>query len=239
MASIEVCLCSDNPQLLAENTAKVYQAGVARIELCSAMESDGLTPSIEAVSIARRNFGKRVGLIAMIRPRAGDFIYTNDEVELMLKQIEQVAYAGADGVVFGGLTLDNQALDLPLLKRLVTTSRQFNLQVGIHRAFDAVDNRQLAIEQLIELGVDRVLTSGTPWEGNLGAMSGLSALSELILWAHNKIEIVVAGGVTPNNAKEIMDKLTLLPSRLSLHTYSSVLVNKCINRSSVEALVNL
>jgi len=236
---VEICLDSDDKQRLAENVSKVFQAGAARIELCSAMAEDGLTPDIEAVAIARRAFAKRRGLIVMIRPRGGDFVYNNDEVTLMLKQIEQVAHEGADGVVFGALTSESQTLDLPVLGRLIKASQQLNLQVGIHRAFDAVDDRQLAITQLIALGVDRVLTSGTPWGSSLNALLGVNTLLDLAVLANKQIEIVIAGGITERNAKKILAQLTHVPSLLSLHAYSSVLVNNHIASKSVASLVNL
>ncbi len=239
MATIEICLCSDDKQLLAENVAKVYQAGAARIELCSAMALDGLTPDLEAVAIARRVFGQRAGLIVMIRPRAGDFVYSESEVLLMLQQIEQVAHAGADGVVFGALTSSSQSFDLVVLQRLITASRQHNLQIGIHRAFDAVLDRSLATEQLLALGIDRVLTSGTPWGSNLNAASGIPALSALISALNKTIEIVIAGGISTGNAKTILEQLPESSSLLSLHAYSSVLVNHCINSDSVAEMVNI
>jgi copper homeostasis protein len=239
MARVEICLCSDDKQLLAENVAKVYQAGVARIELCSAMAQDGLTPDVEAVVIARQAFGQRPGLIVMIRPRAGDFVYSESEVALMLKQIEQVADAGANGVVFGALTSSSQSFDLAVLQRLITASRQYNLQVGIHRAFDAVLDRKLATEQLLALGVDRVLTSGSPWGSSLSAVSGIPTLLALISALNKKIEIVIAGGISVGNAKTILEQLPRSSSLLSLHAYSSVLVNHHINNESVTEMVNI
>jgi copper homeostasis protein len=239
MARVEICLCSDDKQLLAENVAKVYQAGAARIELCSAMAQDGLTPDVKAVAIARRAFGQRPGLIVMIRPRTGDFVYNKCEVALMLKQIEQVAHAGADGVVFGALTSNSQSFDLAVLQRLITASRQHNLQIGIHRAFDAVLDRQLAAEQLLALGIDRVLTSGSPWGSSLSAVSGISALLALISVLNEKIEIVIAGGISAGNAKTILEQLSRSSSLLSLHAYSNVLVNHHINSESVTEMVNI
>jgi copper homeostasis protein len=243
MVAVEICLCSDDKHRLAENVAKVYHAGAARIELCSAMEKDGLTPDLEAISIARRAFGQRPGLIAMIRPRGGDFTYNDDEVTLMLKQIEQVAHAGVDGVVFGALTADKQALDLPIMKRLITVSRQLNLQIGIHRAFDAANDRQLAMAQLLDLGVDRLLTSGTPWGSSLKAVSGISTLLKLVVLANQKIEMVIAGGITASSAKVILEQLAPvspeIPNQLSLHAYSSVLVDHCIESKNVADLVNI
>jgi len=238
MIPVEICLDSDDKQCLADNVANVFQAGAARIELCGAMAEDGLTPDIEAVAIARNAFGKRRGLIVMIRPRGGDFVYNSDEVTLMLKQIAQVAHAGADGVVFGALTSE-QTLDLPNLSRLIKTSQQLNLQVGIHRSFDVIDDRKLAITQLIALGVNRVLTSGTPWGSSLNAQFGVNTLLDMALQANQKIEIVIAGGISAGNAKEILSQLSHIPSLFSLHAYSSVLANNHIVSKRVASLVNI
>ena len=239
MVAVEVCLCSDDLTRLASNVSTAFQAGAARIELCSAMNNDGLTPDMKAVAIARKNFGQRSGLMVMIRPRTGNFIYNSDEANLMQLQIKQAAYQGADGVVLGAVNHDGSLLDINLLTRLINVSKQLGLQVGIHRAFDVIDDSLFALTQLIELGVDRVLTSGTSWESKSGAMSGLSKLSELVRFADSRIEIVIAGGVSPLNAQAILDKVSIYSNALSLHTYSGVLNNNKVEPSMVESLVNI
>lgn len=239
MVAVEVCLCSDDLTRLASNVSTAFQAGAARIELCSAMNDDGLTPDMKAVAIARKSFGQRSGLMVMIRPRTGNFVYSPDEVALMQHQIEQAAMQGADGVVFGAVSQDGHSLDVALLEKLVKVSKRFGLQIGIHRAFDVIDDSLFALTQLIELGVDRVLTSGTSWESKGGAMSGLSKLSELVKFADSRIEIVIAGGVTPLNAQAILDKIGTYSNALSLHTYSGVLNNNKVEPYMVESLVNI
>lgn len=239
MVAVEVCLCSDDLTRLASNVSTAFQAGAARIELCSAMNDDGLTPDMKAVAIARKNFGQRSGLMVMIRPRTGNFVYSPDEVALMQHQIEQAAMQGADGVVFGAVSQNGHSLDVALLEKLVKVSKRFGLQIGIHRAFDVIDDSLFALTQLIELGVDRVLTSGTSWESKGGAMSGLSKLSELVKFADSRIEIVIAGGVTPLNAQAILDKIGTYSNALSLHTYSGVLNNNKVGPYMVESLVNI
>jgi len=238
MNAVEICLASDDEVCLASNVAKVYQAGAERIELCSAMSEHGLTPTIAAISIARKEFADRPGLMVMIRPRAGDFCYNTQEIALMRQQINQAAKAGADGVVFGALTSDGTSLDLVVCKQLIDVAQNLKLEVGIHRAFDAVIDSQQALAQLITLGVERVLSSGTPWGENSTALVGLPRLLKLVTLAQQKIEIVIAGSVTPENAKKLLNGFDKIESRVSLHAYSSVLQGEHIDTASIDALIN-
>jgi len=239
MAHLEVCICSDNLKQMTANISKVYHAGAQRIELCSAIELDGLTPRIDAVILARQAFKNRRGLIVMIRPRAGDFHYDENEIRLMLLQIQQVADAGADGVVFGALNKQNSAIAMNTMKRLVSLCQRLNLQVGFHRAFDAITNRHFAITQLIKLNIDRVLTSGTVWGDSNTALSGIRNLISIISSAQKNIEVVIAGSVNPLNARTIFDNVIQLDARTSFHTYSSVLTNGEINQDTVKALLKI
>lgn len=239
MAHLEVCISSDNLAQMAANIRKVYQAGAQRIELCSAMELDGLTPEIEAVIIARRAFKNRVGLMVMIRPRPGDFYYDESDVALMMEQIQQVADAGANGVVFGALNKQNSAIAINTMKKLMSLCQHLGLQVGFHRAFDAVTDRKLALAQLIKLNINRVLTSGTAWREPSTALSGISALVKTISQAQQKIEIVIAGGINPLNARTIFDNVIQLNALISFHSYSSVLTNGEINQDTVKAILKI
>lgn len=239
MAILEVCISSDNLQQMEANISKAHHAGAQRIELCSAMEHDGLTPNIEAVVLARQAFKNRRGLMVMIRPRAGDFHYDDNEVCLMLKQVQQVADAGADGVVFGALNEQNTAIAISTMKRLMSLCQQFDLEVGFHRAFDAITDRELAVKQLIALNVDRVLTSGTIWGEASSALSGIKTLIELISVAQQKIEVVIGGGINPHNARIIADNIGQLEGRTSFHSFSSVLTDGEINQATVKALLKI
>ncbi len=239
MAILEICVSSDNLQQMAANISKAYQAGAQRIELCSAMEHDGLTPDIEAVMLARKAFKNRRGLMVMIRPRAGGFHYDDNEIGLMLKQIQQVADAGADGVVFGVLNEHNSAIAISTMKSLMSLCLQLDLQVGFHRAFDATTDRELALKQLIALKVDRVLTSGTAWGEASSALSGIKTLISIISIAQQKIEVVIGGGINPLNARTIFDNVVQLNALTSFHSYSSVLTNGEINQDTVKALLKI
>lgn len=239
MACLEVCISSDNLAKMTVNISSAYQAGAQRIELCAAMELDGLTPEIAAVTLARQAFKDRAGLLVMIRPRAGDFHYDEAEILLMLQQIQQVADAGADGVVFGALDKLNTSIDMHTMERFLSLSKRLNLEVGFHRAFDAITDREQALQQLKQLNVKRVLTSGTVWGESTSALSGINTLVKLIGLAKQDIEIVIAGSINPLNARTIFDQITQLKTLVSFHSYSSVLTNGEINQDTVKALLKI
>jgi len=236
---IEICLCSDNKSLLAANVAAAYQAGAARIELCAAMAQDGLTPDPEAISIARQAFGRRRGLLVMIRPRGGDFAYNEAEIMLMHDQIAQAAELGADGVVFGVLTQGQYSLNLPVMAQLIKRCQQYKLEVSCHRAFDAVNDKEAALSQLIELGVHRVLTNGSAWGSKASAWQSIEVLRDTVKRADGNIEVVIAGGVNSANAPEIVQALAPCQQELSLHAYSGVLNKQVIDVAALTELVNL
>ncbi|GLX77359.1 copper homeostasis protein CutC [Thalassotalea insulae] len=238
MNIVEICLASDNQERLFHNVTNVIRGGGQRIELCSEMAQQGLTPSIDAIMTARKAMGQCTGLMVMIRPRAGDFCYNAQEISLMTKQINQAAQAGADGVVFGVLSENGRELNISAIKHLVEVAKSLTLQVGIHRAFDALAEQKTALLQLITLGVDRVLTSGTAWGSQLGALAGMSRLQSLVNLAQQHMEIVIAGGVAPENAGDILAHLASDKAKLSLHAYSSVLINERVESLRVRALVN-
>lgn len=239
MAELEVCISSDDLTQMTANINKVYLAGAQRIELCSAMESDGLTPNLAAVSLARQAFKERAGLMVMIRPRAGDFHYDEKEVSLMLKQIQQVAEAGADGVVLGALNEQSSDIAVHTMKRLMSLCKQLHLQVGFHRAFDVIADRGRALKQLIELKVDRVLTSGTTWGDPSPALSNIKMLENIINLAQEKIGIVIAGSIDLFSARAIYDNTIRFDGRASFHSYSGVLSNGEINQDTVKAILKI
>ncbi len=125
------------------------------------------------------------------------------------------------------------------MKRLVSLSQRLNLQVGFHRAFDAITNRDFALTQLVKLNIDRVLTSGTAWGDSNTALSGITNLMSIISLAQKKIEVVIAGSVNPLNARTIFDNVIQLDALTSFHTYSSVLTNGEINQDTVKALLKI
>lgn len=254
MIPVEICLNSDNLAYLKHNVETVYIAGAKRIELCSNMQFDGLTPSVDAMKVARKAFGERPGLLVMIRPRSGDFFYNETNVIEMITQIKQAAKAGANGVVFGALIKNDMAktcLNFSALEELVKVSKNLGLQVGIHRAFDAIEDKEFALTQLIALGVDRVLTSGNAWKSMCSAVEGLPTLIKTVNQANNEIEIVIAGGISINSVQKIYQTLrnessvnlihVNIPKQfntLSFHAYSSVLKAAYVDKENVYDLVN-
>ena len=241
----EACIGSDGEQPVFEAVSAAYEGGADTIELCSAMHQDGLTPTAGQIGEARRAFRQRPGLMVMIRPRAGDFCYTEPELQLMLTQIKMAAEAGADGVVLGPLHQNDHRIAIEPLSRLLAVSEACDLQVTIHRAFDATPNWPESLDQLIELGVDRVLTSGIAW-GQVGsAVDGLPQLKEMVTRGNGRIEFVVGGGVGAQNGAIISHALSLhvqllendRDHRISLHAYSGIQENGVVTASAVRALV--
>ena len=169
-------------------------AGAHRVELCAALIEGGITPSRGAIREARKVAGVRLHVI--IRPRGGDFLYDDDEFAVMRADIETAKAEGADGVVIGLLTADGE-IDANRTRGLVTLARP--LSVTFHRAFDMTADPFRALEALIGLGVDRVLTSGQ----EPSVLEGLPLLSELIARAGERIVVMPGGGVTPRNAGRI------------------------------------
>jgi copper homeostasis protein len=237
MVKIEACIqCESLPDMIASIRA-AGAGGAATIELCREMSVDGLTPGREFILAARKYFDQP-GLMVMIRPRAGDFCYRTSEILDMERHIDMAAECGADGVVYGLLGKEGQPALKPLTT-LVQRSKKCNLRVTFHRAFDATKNPLQTLEDLIDLGVDRILTSGTPWGRGLGALDGLERIGELFEYAGNRIDIVIGGGVKPANAAQIIASLSAKRGRLSLHAYSGVQRNGLTDATLVRELFNM
>jgi len=154
---LEVCADSVESAVAAE------RGGAQRVELCSALLEGGLTPSSGLIATVRRRIG--IGLHVLIRPRGGDFCYSPAEFEVMLLDVASCKSLGVDGVVLGLLVPDG-SLDLPRTSALVQAARP--MAVTFHRAFDMCSQPLLALEQLVALGVERLLTSvqeSSCWEG--------------------------------------------------------------------------
>ncbi|MDP3311931.1 copper homeostasis protein CutC [Lutibacter sp.] len=186
---VEICTDCVEGALIA----KKY--GAKRIELCSALSVGGLTPSYGLIQQCVEKSSIEVHV--MIRPKEGDFCYSKEDIELMKADIIAAKKAGAKGVVFGILTADNEVSILN--KRLVDLSKSLSLEITFHRAFDFVSNYKLAIEKLIEMKVNRLLTSGL----QSTAEKGLSVITELQANYGNKIQIMAGSGVNETNALKI------------------------------------
>jgi copper homeostasis protein len=181
---IEICLDSPQAALLAQ------EYGAKRVELCANLLEGGTTPSWGCIKAARKAIN--IGLFVLIRPRGGDFYYNAYEIEQMKYDIETCHTLGVDGVVIGALNLDGN-LDLKTIQTLIELARP--MQVTFHRAFDRCKAPFEALEQLIDLGVDRILTSGQVPKID----QGLELLEQLIQKAKGRIEILPGSGVGPQN----------------------------------------
>lgn len=173
------------------------QAGGAdRIELCTALSTDGLTPSAGLIATVRRQLS--IPVYVLIRPRPGHFIYTPAEVEVMLYDIHQAKALGVDGIVSGALT-PTAAIDMAVTRQLIAAARP--LPFTFHRAFDQTSDATAALAALIDLGAERVLTSGQAAK----AVAGRQMLSSLTEQAAGRIVILAAGGIRPHNIAPLLD----------------------------------
>lgn len=170
-------------------------AGAHRVELCANLLEGGTTPSRGMIRQARTVDG--IGLQVIIRPRGGDFLYNDDEFAAMLADIDTAKAEGADGVVIGLLNADGE-VDVPRTRELIAKARP--LSVTFHRAFDMTRDPFKALETLIGLGVDRILTSGQ----EASVLEGLPLIAELVRRAGDKVIIMPGGGITARNAARII-----------------------------------
>lgn len=171
------------------------KGGADRIELCDNPAEGGTTPSIGVIEIVRQ--AVTMDVFVMIRPRGGDFMYSNYEYYAMKRDIEQCKRASVDGVVLGILNQDG-TLDKERCKKLIEAARP--LKVTCHRAFDVTRDPFEALEDCIEVGFDRILTSGR----QQSAEQGIQLLSELVKKAGNRISIMAGSGIHEKNAEKIV-----------------------------------
>jgi copper homeostasis protein len=175
--------------------------GADRIELVAALVEGGLTPSGGLMRLAADSGNERgIPTRAMIRPRAGDFTYTADELHIMHNDIVAAASCGLEGVVLGA-NLTSGALDEAALKGLVVHAKAHGLAVAMHRGFDLVPDPAEALEIAISLGIDTLLTSG----GGQTAAQGTEGLAALVKQASGRIEILAGKGITAENVGPILD----------------------------------
>ena len=221
---VEICVDSRSPEYVARSVKSAMEAGAKRIELCSDMHLDGLTPPEEHIKAARTAMGEREGLLCMIRPRGGDFIYSDDEILQMEKQIIMAADAGANGVVLGVLKED-RTIDEQALKQLTTVAKSRYLAVTFHRAFDATENHEATLDQLLQHDVDRILTCGTSWGQKGTAIDGLPVLKKILSRVGKQLEIVVGGGLSQDNEREVVGFLAPCNGLMSVHLHSGVMAD--------------
>ena len=171
--------------------------GAHRIELCGPLHDGGTTPS--AGLIARCSDELLVSVHVLVRPRAGNFVYSEDEILVMSKDIAVAKEFGVDGVVIGALTPEGD-VDAGTMSELIAIASP--MRVGFHRAFDQVRDQHEALELLVSLQVDHILTSG----GADTAMAGAKQLKLLVERAGDRIGIIAGGSITKANAAELVKK---------------------------------
>ncbi len=189
MIRLEICANSLTSALAAQN------GGAYRVELCDNLKEGGTTPSFAHIALARKYL--TIKLYPIIRPRGGDFLYSDLEIEIMKTDIEQCRHLGCDGVVFGILKKDGQ-VDKERCRELKQAAG--NLGTTFHRAFDRCRDPFQALEEIIEMGFERILTSGL----EISAIKGASLISKLIKQANNRIIIMPGAGIRPDNLKQLM-----------------------------------
>jgi len=187
---LEVCV-----ETLASAVA-AEQGGAHRVELCSNLAVEGVTPSLELIEQVRRRIS--IPLHVLIRPRAGDFRYTPPEFELMKSGIAHLRQMGVSGVVFGVLNAANQ-VDVPRTRELVKRARP--LAVTFHRAFDESADLPAALELVIQTEADRILTSG----GARNAEEGSPMLADLVKMAAGRVGILACGTIRETNVRKIIE----------------------------------
>jgi copper homeostasis protein len=170
---------------------KAQELGADRIELCENLSAGGTTPSLGTIKMCVSRL--HIPVVVMIRPRSGNFIYTEDELEIMRQDIKACKEAGAYGIAIGILTT-NHSIDLENLQKLKKDCG--DLQITFHKAIDVTHNLENEFKRLRDSGlVQRVLTSG----GSKDAKEGAGMLKKMIQWSDNSMSIVVAGKVTRDN----------------------------------------
>lgn len=187
---LEICCFS------LESCLTAQKAGAYRVELCGGMFEGGTSPSAGLIKLARQHLS--IKLYVMIRPRGGDFCYSDTEFEVMKADIQTAKELGADGVVFGILNPDG-TVDIMRTKELVELSHP--MQVTFHRAFDVSAEPFVALEAVIETGCERILTSGQ----KNAAIDGIDLLKQLAEKAANRIEIMAGSGVSAQNAVPLLE----------------------------------
>ncbi|RKR86366.1 copper homeostasis protein CutC [Micromonospora pisi] len=193
--TVEICVGDVPSALVAE------AAGADRVELCADLGQGGTTPSLGAVAVTLRLL-RRVGVRVMVRPRGGDFRVSAAEEQVMLADIEAIRglpnpHDLALGVVVGAVD-ERGGLDLPVLGRLVEAAGP--MPVTIHKAFDEIEDQFGALEEIISLGADAVLTSGAAPT----ALTGAERLAALRRQAAGRLRVIAGGGIRAHNVREVL-----------------------------------
>ena len=180
-----------------QSALNAQEAGAHRVELCSALGLGGLTPSYGFIELARKRL--KIDVNVLIRPRQGDFLYDSEEIAVMIRDIIACAQMGVNGVVIGALDPFGN-VDVDACRAMVAVAKHHGMSVTFHRAIDRACNIMAALEDVISLGADRVLSSG----GKPTSLEGVEALARMNAAAAGRIIIMPGGGVNAGNIGEIL-----------------------------------
>ncbi len=221
MITLEVCANSVTSAIAAQN------GGAARVELCDNLHEGGTTPSRGQFALAKKLL--KIPVYPLIRPRAGDFLYTDLEFEVMKADITCFAEAGCDGIVIGMLNADG-TVDMERSKYLVDMAKDFGISVTFHRAFDMSRDLFEALEDIIEIGCDRILTSG----GKSTAMEGVNNIAHLITVADARINIMPGSGINEYNIADLIH----FTGAIEFHSSAKVRIDSQMKYHNTHILLN-
>jgi len=193
MNSITLEVCSNS----VTSAIAAQEGGAIRVELCENLDEGGTTPSFGTILLARKHL--HIQLFVLIRPRSGDFLYTDLEFEIIKADIRNCIEAGCDGIVIGILKADG-TVDKERCSELIRMAKQFGLSVTFHRAFDMCADLYQSLEDIIALGCDRILTSG----GKSTAMEGVNIIRHLVEQAAGRISIMPGSGIRDTNVADLV-----------------------------------
>jgi len=202
-ALIEVCVDSVASAVAAQ------QGGATRIELCSDLIEGGITPSAGLIGVVRARVS--IGLQVIIRPRGGDFCYTDEEIEIMRRDIAVAKEEGADGIVLGILDTDGH-VDVHRTHQLVELARPLN--ITFHRAFDMAADLFQSLDDVCATGADRLLTSG----GEQTSLQGAETIAALVKLARGRIAIMAGGGIGHLDAAALIERTGVHDIHVGLST---------------------
>jgi copper homeostasis protein len=212
MIQLEICANSVTSALIAQ------EGGATRVELCENLAEGGTTPSYAQIQVARKNL--QIDLFPILRPRGGDFNYSDLEFEIMKTDLKVIKELGCDGVVFGILNQEGK-VDKDRCAELLKLAQP--LQVTFHRAFDKSADLFQAMEDIIELGFNRILTSG----GKPTAIEGLEIIKKLVSSAKGRISIMPGSGVNEMNLQDLI----IETNAVEFHTTAKSFITNTSNHS--------
>jgi len=177
---------------------KAESLGAHRVELCDNLSIGGTTPSFGTISVTQERL--TIPIMVLIRPRGGDFVYSKDEISIMKQDIKVCKELGVQGVVLGALTNEG-TVDMDIMSELLLIARP--MSITFNKAIDETPNIMIEFGKLLDLGVDRILTSG----GKDTALEGANVINEMIQIANGKVKVLAAGKITADNLSEHQKRL--------------------------------